>query len=186
MLITNKPEELTDIVLQGGIIAYPTEAVFGLGCLADNEQSIRRLLSLKRRSADKGLILIASQIEQLAPYIRPLSSKDIHKIKNNDDKRAMTWIVPAAVNTSALLTGVYDTLAIRLTSHAPVQELCQHLNFPLISTSANLSHQPAAVTISQVKDYFSETIDGILNAPTGLQSSPSIIINLQTHEIIRN
>jgi L-threonylcarbamoyladenylate synthase len=184
MLITSKPEELVDIILQGGIIAYPTEAVFGLGCLANNEASLQRLLSLKKRSADKGLILIASQIEQLAPYIQPLKPEQIEKILKVHDN-ATTWLVPATLTTSPLLTGKHQTLAVRITSHPPIRQLCQQLDQPLVSTSANLSHQPAALTTQKVKEYFQEDIDGILDAPIGFQPTPSMIIDLKTGRIIR-
>ena len=165
MLISNKPEDLTDVIQQGGIVAYPTEAVFGLGCIASNEESIENILRIKKRSADKGLILIASHIEQLETYIQPLSKEYLKKICSTS-LHPVTWLVPVKDHVSPLLTGVYDKLAIRIIQHPLTGQLCNQIDHPLVSTSANISNYPAALTTQQVKQQFSSTINCILDGQT--------------------
>lgn len=190
MLISKNPEDLKSTILFGGIIAYPTEAVFGLGCLANNDQSINRLITLKGRSPDKGLILIASCLEQLVPYILPLNQKQKITILSGQS-HPVTWLVPARSQTSCLLTGAHSSLAIRIIKHPPIQKLCQLLNLPLVSTSANYSAQAAGLTTSQVEKLFSGKIDGILDdktsdVNTGKLTKPSTIVDLMSGDIIRS
>ncbi len=129
MLISHKPEDLKPIVLSGGIIAYPTEAVFGLGCLANDEKSLQRLITLKGRSVDKGLILIASSLEQLEPYILPLNQKQKNTLLSRQS-HPVTWLVPAKSQTSNLLTGRHSSLAIRIIKHPPIEKFCQLIDLP--------------------------------------------------------
>ncbi len=184
MLISSNPEDLVELIQQGGIVAYPTEAVFGLGCVANNDKSIENLLTIKKRSVDKGLILIASCIEQLEPYIQPLSKKNIEKIISKQ-AYPITWLVPVKPEVSPLLTGTYDKIAIRIIQHSQTSKLCGFIGHPLVSTSANISNYPAALTTHQVKQNFSSGIDCILEGKTAGFHSPSKIIDLYTSKIIR-
>ena len=185
VLISQKPEDLESTLLSGGIIAYPTEAIFGLGCLANNDTTINRLITLKGRSPDKGLILIASCLEQLEPYILPLNQKQ-EKTILSDQSHPVTWLVPARSQTSFLLTGVHSSLAIRIIKHPPILELCQLINLPLVSTSANYCAQASALTTSQVEQLFTGKIDAILDDNTGKLTKPSSIVDLISGDIIRN
>jgi len=184
VLISHKPEDLQSIVLGPGIIAYPTEAVFGLGCIASNDKSIEKLISLKRRSPDKGLILIASGLESLEPYILPLTEKQKRTILS-ETLHPVTWLVPAKSETSCLLTGTHSSLAIRIIKHPPIRQLCQLLKLPLVSTSANLTGQTSALTSTQVQNQFSGKIDGVLDVETGGLTKPSTIMDLLTKKVIR-
>jgi L-threonylcarbamoyladenylate synthase len=184
MLISPHIDDIASLIKQKGMIAYPTEAVFGLGCDPQCEHSIQRILTIKQRSASKGLILIAASLEQFSPYIQQLTDKSIQRIQT-DSLHPTTWLVPASQNTSSLLTGKHKTLAIRLTQHPSCIALCNTLEHPLISTSANPAGLPPAMTINQVKTYFSSSIDGILEAPLGQATSPSKIRDLLSNQHIR-
>jgi len=171
---------------QGGIIAYPTEAVFGLGCDPDNQQAIEKLLAVKERSADKGLILLAASYSQLLPYI------DDSKI--SQDRRfsilsrwpdGITQLLPKSNNTSQLLTGKFDTIAVRLTSQPNVVALCNKLNKPIVSTSANLSGEQPAKTWQEVERCLSTKVDFIIKGKTLGYTHPSKIIDALTGETIR-
>ena len=172
---------------QGGILAYPTEAVFGLGCDPDNDEAINKLLSIKSRPADKGLILLAGNYSQLLPYI------DDSKIPQ--DKRytvlsrwpdGITQLVAKNVNTSALLSGRFDTIAVRVTSQPDVVALCNASNKPIVSTSANLSGETPAKTWQEIPHNLIEKIDFIIKGQTLGFDQPSTIIDALSGDIIRS
>ncbi|AZQ82619.1 L-threonylcarbamoyladenylate synthase type 1 TsaC [Colwellia sp. Arc7-635] len=172
---------------QGGILAYPTEAVFGLGCDPDNDEAINKLLSIKSRPADKGLILLAGNYSQLLPYI------DDSKIPQ--DKRftvlsrwpdGITQLVAKNVNTSALLSGRFDTIAVRVTSQPDVVALCNASNKPIVSTSANLSGEIPAKTWQEIPNNLIEKIDFIIKGQTLGFDQPSTIIDALSGDIIRS
>ncbi|PKI15722.1 Sua5/YciO/YrdC/YwlC family protein [Colwellia sp. 12G3] len=180
-------KNVVDVFNRGGIIAYPTEAVFGLGCDPDNEESLKRLLQLKVRSAEKGLILLAGSYAQLLPYI------DDSKIPQ--DKRAtvlsrwpdgITQLIPKNNTISPLLSGKFDTIAVRITSQPDVVALCNQTNKPIVSTSANLSGQEPAKTWQTLDLTLSNQVDFILEGVTLGHTSPSKIIDALTGQVIRN
>jgi len=175
-----------DVYQQGGIIAYPTEAVFGLGCDPDNIPAIEKLLALKNRSADKGLILLAANYSQLLPYI------DDQQIPQ--DKRfsvlsrwpdGVTQIVPKNENCHALLSGKFDSVAVRITSQPDVVALCNQVNKPIVSTSANLSGQQPAKTWQTLSSELTEQINYIIKGQTLGYTQPSTIIDALTGETFR-
>jgi L-threonylcarbamoyladenylate synthase len=180
-------ENIVDAFNRGGIIAYPTEAVFGLGCDPDNEESLKRLLQLKARSADKGLILLAGSYAQLLPYI------DDSKIP--EDKRitvlsrwpdGITQLIPKNNTISRLLSGQFDTIAVRITSQPDVVALCKQTNKPIVSTSANLSGQEPAKTWQTLDVKLSHQVDFIVEGVTLGHTSPSKIIDALTGKVIRS
>ena len=174
----------THVLRQGGVIAYPTEAVFGLGCLPNKPESIQRLLALKQRPWEKGLILIASEFDQLQPYLLPLDEVTRAKIQT-PTAIPTTWLVPTPDTTSPLLRGRFQSLAIRITEHPVVRQLCQNLQSPIISTSANITGKAMSYTALEVRLHFNNQLDYILNAPLGQSSKPSIIKDVFTDQIIR-
>jgi translation factor SUA5 len=132
--------EAADWVRNGGVLAYPTEAVYGLGCDPFNETAFQRLLALKSRPLEKGVILIASQVEQVADlaelYECPWSESVLQSWREDS---AVTWVLPAKMTVPSWVTGGRKTVAIRVTRHPQVQALCDALGGPLVSTSANVS-----------------------------------------------
>lgn len=169
-----------------GVIAYPTEAVFGLGCDPRNDEAIQRVLDLKQRPVEKGLILIAADYSQLLPYV------DDQAI--GQDKRfsvlshwpgPTTLILPARPSVSRLITGEHDTIAVRVTAFEPARELCRRLGTALVSTSANPAGETPAVTAAQVNDYFGERVDWTMAEPTGGGESPSRIIDPLNNKVLR-
>ena len=172
---------------QGGVLAYPTESVFGLGCDPDNNQAIEKLLSLKSRPADKGLILLAGNYSQLLPYI------DDEQIPQ--DKRlavlsrwpdGITQLVAKNINTSALLTGRFDKIAVRVTSQPDVVALCLATNKPIVSTSANLSGESPAKTWQEIPHDLADQIDFIIKGKTLGFERPSTIIDALSGDVIRS
>jgi L-threonylcarbamoyladenylate synthase len=180
-------DQAVKILQQGGVIAYPTEAVYGLGCDPKNISAVKKILELKKREKEKGLILVAANLEQLNPYIQPLKKEIEKKLLDSwhEATTAITWLVPVNEITSEYLKGQFDTLAIRVSNHPIVKELCEQFNGAIVSTSANISTQESARTAEQVKNIFENKIDFILEGETDLNAQPSEIRNAVTNEVIR-
>lgn len=173
--------------LAGGVIAYPTEAVFGLGCDPDNNEALEKLLALKNRPAEKGLILLAANYSQLLPYI------DDNQIPQ--DKRfsvlsrwpdGITQLVAKSAHCPALLSGKFETIAVRVTSQPDVVALCNAVNKPIVSTSANLSGAEPAKTWQEVEKTLAHQVDFILKGQTLGYRQPSQIIHALTGEVVRS
>lgn len=171
-------------VRSGGLIAYPTEAVYGLGCDPRHEVAVRRLLALKRRPASKGLILIAAGYAQLAPFLQPLRPEDCARLAATWPGPA-TWLVPARPDTPRWLRGRHDTLAVRVTAHPVAAALCQLCGHPLVSTSANRSGRPPARTALAVRRQLGQALDYLLPGPTGGAVQPTAIRDLRTQQLLR-
>lgn len=183
---TSSITKAAEIFTQGGIIAYPTEAVFGLGCDPDNELAVQKLLSIKQRSAHKGLILLATNYSQLLPYLDEpaISQEDLVKVLSRWPD-AITQVLPASKNISPLLCGHFNAIAVRITDHKDVVALCQQTNKAIVSTSANLAGEQPATTWQQVEKQLGDKIDFILEGVTSGLLKPSTIINGLTGEVLR-
>lgn len=168
----------------GGIIAYPTEAVYGLGCDPRCATAVRRLLALKRRSWRKGLILIAADYEQVETYLEPLSP-DLHPRVFATWPGPVTWLLPARSQVPRWLRGHSSKLAVRITAHPQAVDLCRGWGGPLVSTSANRSGRPAARTALQVRRLFGHALDYIVPGACGDRDRPSEIRDALTHETLR-
>lgn len=172
-------------VRQGGIIAYPTEAVFGLGCDPRNESAVRRLLAIKRRPATKGVILIAADLEQLKPFIDPLDPQSLARLQATWPG-PVTWLVPARYKAPTWLRGGHPTLAVRVTAHPVASALCRACGTPLVSTSANLSGQPPARSAEQVRRQLGRLLDYIVPGETGGAARPTEIRDLKSKRVVRS
>ncbi len=178
--------EAVDALLIGDVIAYPTEAVFGLGCDPDNEQAIKRLLVLKQRPENKGLIIIAADISQLLNYVRDdLITNEMWQAVKQTWPGPVTWLMPAKTSVSRLLTGEHDTLAVRVTAHSVARQLCEHFGKPIVSTSANISGLSAARSVEEVNQQFANGLSCIVDGVVDRAASPSEIRDLLSNQVIR-
>jgi L-threonylcarbamoyladenylate synthase len=169
---------------QGRVIAYPTEAVFGLGCDPGNEKAIRQLLSLKSRPATAGLILIADQFDRFAPYVKPVSDT-LYQRACSGWPGPVTWLFPRADSVSDLLAGNHDTIALRLTAHPVCRAICAAFEGAIVSTSANPSLSPPAMNAGQVEEYFGSVLGGIVEGSMGGEEKPSEIRDLVSGAVVR-
>lgn len=185
------------LIRAGHVIAYPTESVYGLGCDPGNLLAVREILQLKQRSYKKGLILVASNVEQMIPYMADPSAQTITRIKASSDQ-VVTWVIPANKNISSLLTGEQKpdvqqsktqsqtkTIAMRLSKHPFIFALCQQLGHPIVSTSANKTGKAMSWTALAVKRSFKTELKYIFNAKSGKNSRPSEIRDIISNQIIR-
>lgn len=180
-----KLREAARCVRGGGLVAYPTEAVFGLGCDPLNGSAMERLLALKQRTAEKGVILIAADFDQLRPFIKPLEDSLMAPILASWPG-PNTWLLPAADQLPQWLIGRHTTLAVRVTAHPLAAALCRACDSPLVSTSANRSGQHPARSTLQVRLRLGKGVDCIVNAPLGGSRAPSTIRDGVTGRVIRS
>jgi len=170
-----------DILHAGGVIAYPTEGVYGLGCLPDDPEAVIRLLAIKRRDPSKGLILIASAREQLQDWL----AIDAAELPDPVVGEPVTWIVPAAPAVSMLVRGRHAGVAVRLTAHPVAAALCQAAESALVSTSANLAGRPVARNRYVLRRQLGSCVDFIVAGQCGPAGGPSEIRDLATGAILR-
>ncbi len=170
-----------DILLGGGVIAYPTEGVYGLGCMPDDAGAILRILSIKHRDPGKGLILIASDRAQFNDWLDVSGSK----IPEPDASCPTTWIAPARPGLSALVTGHRQSLAIRITTHPIATAICDAVESPIVSTSANQAGRPVARNRIVLQRNFGACVDYIVPGDCGPASGPSEIRHLKTGMVLR-
>ena len=169
---------------RGGLIAYPTEYCYGLGCDPRNRRAVQRILKLKQRPQHKGLILIAGKYTQLAPYLRPLTQEQ-QDILRRDGAQAVTYLMPAKPSCPRWLRGEHDTLAVRITAHRAAAALCNGLRMVLVSTSANRSGQQPLRSYAQCQRRFGEQV-WVLPGRVGKRKQPSTIRAWASGKIIRN
>lgn len=170
---------------QEEVIAYPTEAVFGLGCDPDSEKAVNALLALKQRPWQKGLILIAANYEQLKPYVDDSALTDLQRETIFSVwPGPVTWVIPTRPETPRWLTGSFDSLAVRVSDHPLVQQLCSQYGKPLVSTSANLSGQEPCRTTEEVRIQFGSSLP-VLAGLVGGRLNPSEIRDALTGKQFR-
>lgn len=178
-------EQAAQCLRGGKIIAYPTEAVFGLGCDPGNEAAVRQLLSLKGRPQSAGLILIADQIERFEPYIKPVNRALLQRV-GASWPGPVTWLFPRADNVSDWLAGNHDTIALRLTAHPVCRAICAAFEGAIVSSSANTSSAEPARSVGRVKAYFGACLGGIVAGALGEEEKPSEIRDLISSAVIRS
>lgn len=169
----------------GCVVAYPTEAVWGLGCDPEDPEAVARLLRLKRRSPAAGLILVAASIEQLEPLLHGLP-RDMRNRLEESWPGPVTWLVPAADKIPPWIRGIHDTVALRVTAHPVAAALCRSFGGPLVSTSANRSGQRPAKRMFQVHRFLGDGVDLVVPGALGGQSRPTAILDLATGQTVRD
>lgn len=170
----------------GQVVAYPTEAVWGLGCDPFNQQAVQRILDLKQRSVDKGVILIAATVAQVEPYLVGLNAEQYQRVVHSwsRDQDANTWLVPLTAEIPDWISGTHDQVAIRVSHHPVVQALCLAYGGMIVSTSANPARAAAARTAWQVQAYFADQVSCV-TGEVGESAQPSVIRDAMTGQILR-
>ena len=171
-------------LLDGGVIAYPTEAVWGLGCDPHNDTAVNKLLEIKQRDASKGLILVAASIEQFTPYLEGLDPLLLARLEQSWPG-PVTWLVPDNGTASQRVRGDNSSVALRVSAHKPVVDLCRSFGGPIVSTSANRSSRPTARWPWQLQTQL-PAVDYCLNGPLGNAYRPSEIRDLVSGQLHRS
>lgn len=177
------PRSLAAHLKGGGVIAYPTESCYGLGCDPRNRRAVQHILKLKQRPQKKGLILIASDCHQVMPYIQPLTAAEQLRLQQ-DGALAVTYLMPAKPSCPHWLRGMHESLAVRLTAHPFAQQLCRSAGSALVSTSANRSGMRAAKTYAECRRIFGDRV-WVLRGRVGKRKRPSTIRAWAGDRIVR-
>jgi L-threonylcarbamoyladenylate synthase len=183
------PSQLDEAVMtlqQGGVIAYPTEAVWGVGCDPYNSLAVAKLLKLKNRHVDKGLILVASNVDQLGDLYLNLP-RDLQIRLLEPRAQPTTWLIEDKLNIIPKhIKGQHSTVAIRISAHPIVQALCESFAGMIVSTSANPAGNHPAINLQQSQSYFDLRIDCYLDGELGVNDKPSQIIDLSSALVLRS
>ena len=172
----------SEVLLGGGVIAYPTEGVFGLGCLPDDVDAVARILAIKQRSPRKGLILIAVHARQFDDWIDPSVRG---ALPDPDPGQPVTWIVKPAARVPAIVTGDNPGLAIRITTNPVAAAICRDVDMPIVSTSANIAGRPVARNAFVLRRSFGHLVDYVVPGECGPASGPSEIRDFETGRVLR-
>jgi L-threonylcarbamoyladenylate synthase len=180
------PADAAAVLKRGGVLAYPTEAVWGLGCDPFDEAAVMRLLAIKQRPVDKGVILIAGTLDQFDDLL----DWDALTAAQRDTVQASwpgpnTWIVPTTARVPRWITGHHDGVAVRVSAHHDVIALCAAFGGALVSTSANLAGEPPAFAREALDARVLSQIDGIGTGETGGLASPTAIRDARSGAQIR-
>ena len=171
-----------DVIRQGGVVACPTEAVYGLSCDPWNEDAVTRLLALKQRRVEQGVILVAGGLYQFTSLVKHLSRPQQETLSASWPG-PVTWLVPTNEHVPEWIRGNHSSVALRVTAHPVMAELCRVAGKPLVSTSANPHGQPPARDAETVARYFPNL--PIAEGELGGAQNPSEIRDLETGRILR-
>ncbi|MDR5900504.1 L-threonylcarbamoyladenylate synthase [Halomonas icarae] len=178
-------EQAAATLRQGGVIAYPTEAVWGLGCDPDNEEALARLLRLKRRDPAKGVILVAASIDQFDAWLEGLPAEQQAPLAASWPG-PNTWLVPHNGRSLPLVHGEHDRVALRVSAHPLVAALCEAFGGPIVSTSANVASEPPAMSADEVRTLFGTELDAVVEGELGGLARPSTIRDLVSGRVLRS
>jgi L-threonylcarbamoyladenylate synthase len=173
------------ILREGGVIAYPTEAVWGLGCDPWNPLAVERLLYLKSRAKVKGLIIACGNICQLDFLLSDLEP-DQYETLLQSWPGPNTWLVPDTLNKiPSWIKGNHKQVAVRVSKHSLIKSLAGELGRPIVSTSANPAGSAPAMSALRIRQYFGQHLDYIVPGSLGMEEQPSRIMDLGTGSVIR-
>ena len=181
------PEAIADAVaalISGGVIAYPTEAVWGLGCDPHNEAACRRLLALKSRPQEMGMVLVAAEFAQLAPYLADVPDAALAEVQASWPG-PNTWIFPRSRIVPPWIHGEHAGVAVRVSAHPLVRALCSAFAGALVSTSANRHGDTVAASSDEIRSMFGDGLDFVLEGELGGLHRPTSIRNVLDGQIVR-
>ena len=167
-----------------GIVAYPTEYCYGLGCDPKDQNAVRRILRLKNRSWTRGLIIIAAELRQLTGLV-DLSNESLLEAPRFSWPGPHTWLLPPLPGTPKWIRGNHHGVAVRVTAHPIARTLCRRFGSAIVSTSANRRGCSPLRTADRVHREFGTRVDFILDGQVGTASAPSSIRDAQSGKILR-
>jgi L-threonylcarbamoyladenylate synthase len=174
------------LMRRGGVLAYPTEAVYGLGCDPHDHAAFERLFALKQRPPTQGVLLIGADFAQVERYIdlAAVPAEVLAQVRESWPG-PNTWIFPRSPLVPDWVAGAHAGIALRVTAHEPAAALCRAYGAAVVSTSANPHGEPPARSADMAVGYFGQALEGVLDAPVGDQARPTVIRDALTGAIIR-
>ena len=182
MKIISQNDDALQCLSRGQVIAYPTEAVYGLGCDPFNQQAVEKILALKHRVMSQGFIVLIGDWPQLLPLISYVSDALLDKVRESWPG-PITWVFPKSERIPRWLSGQHESIAIRMSAHPVARGLC--LNGPIVSTSANISGQAPAVDLAGLRLQFPHGIDAVFEGELGGAAKPTVVYDVVTGKCLR-
>lgn len=183
-LAEHQLKQAVQALRRGGVVAYPTEGCYGLGCNPRNARAVQKILSLKRRGWRQGVILIGGHWHHIAPWVDASDEAAVARARQTWPG-PHTWLLPARSGVPRWIRGEHDTVAVRLTAHPLAAALCRRFQSAIVSTSANRHGGAPAVNAAQVRRLFARRVDFVLRGPLGGSKGPTTIRDARTGELIR-
>ncbi|MCQ2346567.1 MAG: threonylcarbamoyl-AMP synthase [Paludibacteraceae bacterium] len=154
-------DEALRVLRAGGVILYPTDTVWGIGCDATNAEAVKRVYEIKRRAEQKSMLVLMEGAGKLQGYVRevPEVAWQLLEVTGEDGQKPLTIVYPDAKNLAQNLVAEDGSIGIRITNEPFTKALCTGLKHPLVSTSANISGEPAAKTYRQISKDVLEAVD---------------------------
>ena len=182
-------EEAVRVLREGGVIVYPTDTVWGIGCDATNEEAVQKIYSLKHRADTKSMLVLLDALGKLQGYVEeiPEAAWDLLECTSDGTQRPMTIIYPNARNLAKNLIAEDGSIGIRITGEAFSKALCERLKRPIVSTSANISGEPTAKNFSQISQQVLAQADYVCQyrRDDEEEKQPSSIVKLGLHNEIQ-
>jgi len=174
-----------EVLRKGGVILYPTDTIWGLGCDATQEEAVKRIYEIKRRSDSKSMLTLLDSPALLDRYVDDLPEIAFELIECAD--KPLTIIYSGAKNLAANLIAQDGTIGIRITKEEFSQKLCRQFGKPVVSTSANFSGEPAPQNFSEINSEILRLVDYVVNyrKDETEKSKPSSIIRLENNGVIK-
>lgn len=172
-------ERAAGILISGGVIGYPTETVYGIGCSAFDAEAVERIIRLKNRDHSKAMILIASDTVQVRELVTTIP-ENAEKLIENFWPGPLTLVFESSSRLKDFVFGTTKTVAIRIPDSVLCLELIKETGFPIVSTSANISGQPDSTTADQVVELFGSQLDLIIDGGPTPEKIPSTVVDI-TH-----
>ncbi len=179
-MFTRDLQRAAKIIRQGGLVAYATEYCFGLGCDPFNRSAVLRLLRLKHRSVKKGLIVLAADSGQLAPYLNAVPPQVAASWPGPH-----TWLLFHRRGVPGWISGRHTRIAVRVTAHTQAAALCRAAGMAIVSTSANRAGESPARTDRDVARRFGKQVDIVLRGHVGKARRPTPIRDAATGALVR-
>lgn len=182
-------EEAVRVLREGGVIVYPTDTVWGIGCDATNEEAVQKIYSLKHRADTKSMLVLLDAPGKLQGYVEeiPEAAWDLLECTSDGTQRPMTIIYPNARNLAKNLIAEDGSIGIRITGESFSKALCERLKRPIVSTSANISGEPTAKNFSQISQQVLAQADYVCQyrRDDEEEKQPSSIVKLGLHNEIQ-
>lgn len=185
MLYRRDRQIISDVFFIGGVFAYPTEAVWGLGCDLNNEAAVQRLLAIKSRPQAKGMILVTGDLEAVAPLLASVSSEQKARALGYWPGHRTLLIPDQKFLFPEYIRGVHDTIAVRVSNHPFIRWFSHSVSPFLVSTSANIAGAAPCRFEWQVRRRLGKSLDYIVPGCTSAAGRPSEIIDLVTNQSVR-
>ncbi len=179
-MIARDLQRAAHILREGGVVAYATEYCFGLGCDPFNRSAVQRLLRLKQRPVHKGLIVLAADAAQLAPYV-----DEIPEPARASWPGPHTWLLTPRRSVPGWITGRHPRIAMRITAHPQAAALCRAAGMAIVSTSANRTGEHPARTDREVSQRLGRELDYILSGRVGTARAPTPIRDAVSGKLVR-